>query len=517
MPRRIDFPRVCIALGFDSVEKLLSCAEREAAEGATFFEFRLDYLKRPAAGVEAIRSLVAAHPECRILATCRRRENHGRFAGSVDEQIRLLEAAAAAGASAVDLEIESALPTVRKLAALRDAAALIISYHCFTGTPPLVTVVKRMQRVPAAAYKIVTTAKKPSDLGRTLLLPKAYPRMPLIVLSMGDVGFPSRVLAPIFGGLYSYAAPAEAAGTAPGQVSAHTLRQLYHIDSLTRSSKIYGVIADPVGHSLSPAIHNRAFHCLRVDAVYVPFQVPAARLRDFFEIARDLPLNGFSVTIPHKQKVTRYLDVVDPLARRIGAVNTVWRKGGKWRGANTDAAGVTAPLERRMRLGNASILVVGNGGAARAAAFALADKGAAVSITGRDSERVARLAGACGAVAIAPPDLAGKQFDAVVHATPLGMHPNRDECFFPDAIPGRVVFDMVYNPLETELLRRARSQGREVIPGLEMLIEQAVHQFEIWTGCEAPAAAMERAALEALAARSAPAGESGADRMTSNA
>jgi 3-dehydroquinate dehydratase/shikimate dehydrogenase len=221
-------------------------------------------------------------------------------------------------------------------------------------------------------------------------------------------------------------------------------------------------------------------------------------LRDFFTMAAKLPLAGFSVTIPHKQKIIRYLDVVDPLARRIGAVNTVWRKAGKWRGTNTDVAGVTGPLSRLLRLGKSSILIVGNGGAARGAAYALADAGAKITLVGRNAERVRALAKICGAEALGREQLDTRRFDAVVHATPLGMYPQVDECFFNGSIPADVVFDMVYNPMETLLIKRAREQGKTVIPGLDMFIEQAVRQFEIWTGESAPRPAMEKAAAEAL-------------------
>ena len=181
---------------------------------------------------------------------------------------------------------------------------------------------------------------------------------------------------------------------------ARQLRHLYRVEKLGRNTRIYGVIADPVRHSISPAVHNRAFQSRRMDAVYLPFLVPPPQLRDFFSLAEKLPMAGFSVTIPHKQKIIRYLDAVDPLARRIGAVNTVWRKAGKWRGTNTDAAGVTGPLARHMRLRKASVLIVGNGGAARGAAFALADAGAKISVVGRNPDRVRALAKACDAEAL---------------------------------------------------------------------------------------------------------------------
>jgi len=288
-------------------------------------------------------------------------------------------------------------------------------------------------------------------------------------------------------------------GTAAGQVSAKYLRHLYRVEKLRKSAKVYGVIADPVRHSISPAVHNRAFQSRRIDAVYLPFLVSPACLRDFFAMAERLPLSGFSVTIPHKQKIIRYLDAVEPLARRIGAVNTVWRKAGKWRGANTDAAGVTGPLSRLMRLQNASVLIVGNGGAARGAACALHDAGAKIAVVGRNPDRVRALAKVASAEPLMREQLAGRKFDAVVHATPLGMFPHTNECFFDGDIPGQVVFDMVYNPMETLLLARARAQGKTVVPGIDMFVEQAVRQFEIWTGDSAPRAVMQKAAIEALA------------------
>ncbi len=212
-----------------------------------------------------------------------------------------------------------------------------------------------------------------------------------------------------------------------------------------------------------------------------------------------MPLAGFSVTIPHKQKILRYLDLIDPMARRIGAVNTVWRKAGKWRGTNTDVDGIIVPLQKRVRIAKTSVLVAGNGGAARGAAFALASAGAKLSITGRNLDRVRALAKACDAEPLSRDQAESKMFDVLIHATPLGMAPKIDQCFFDSRIPAKLVFDMVYNPLETLLARKAKDQGAEVIPGLEMFLEQAARQFELWTNESAPRAVMEKAALEALA------------------
>lgn len=498
MPQTKSLPRICIALGLPDVPTLLDHARREAEAGETFLEFRLDFLDNPCKGAEAIAPFLEQFPECTVLATCRRHQNHGKFNGSIEEQLAILDMAVQSGAHAIDIEIESAEAAQEKLAPFRGRVQVVISYHNYEATPPMDTVVNRVMRVPADAYKVVTTARKPSDNVRVLSVAKALPKERLIVLAMGDLGFPTRVLSPVFGAVYTYAAPMFAQGTAAGQVSARYLRHLYRVEKLKKSAKIYGVIADPIRHSISPAVHNRAFQSKRMDAVYLPFLVSPAHLRDFFSMAEKLPLAGFSVTIPHKQKIIRYLDAVDPLARRIGAVNTVWRKAGKWRGTNTDAPGITVPLSRLVKLQRSSVLVVGNGGAARSAVFALSDAGAKISLVGRNPDRVRALAKICGAEPLLKEQLASRHFDALVHATPLGMFPHVNECFFNGNIPAEIVFDMVYNPCETQLLRRAKEQGKKAVVGLEMFIEQAIRQFELWTGEAAPRAVMLKAATEAL-------------------
>jgi 3-dehydroquinate dehydratase / shikimate dehydrogenase len=498
MPSRASLPKVCIALGFPDADKLLKHARREVEEGERFLEFRLDYLSDIASGIEAIRTLTREQPDVTLIATCRRHQNHGHFNGSIEEQIHVLEAAIEAGARAVDLEIESAETMNTHAERLRPRALLIVSYHNFESTPPLEPVLKRLTRVDADAYKLVTTARKPTDIYKVLAAAKSQLKTKMILLAMGEVGFPTRILSPAFGGLYTYAAPLSAEGTASGQVCARVLRGLYRVERFSKQAKIYGVIADPVRHSISPAVHNRAFQAKRMDAVYVPFLVQPAHLKDFMLLGEKLPVCGMSVTIPHKQRIVRYLDVIDPLARRIGAVNTVWRKAGRWRGTNTDVAGVIGPLSKRIKLGKSSVLLVGNGGAARGAAFALTDAGARLSITGRNPDRVRALARLTGAEAIPAEQASSGHYDALVHATPLGMHPHVNACFFEGDIPADVVFDMVYNPMETMLIRRARDMGKEVVPGIDMFIEQAIQQFEIWTNESAPRTVMQRAALEAL-------------------
>ncbi len=491
LPRSL--PRVCVALGFSTPNELSRAAEAEYKEGNTFFEFRLDYLRDPSGGVNLIRSFRKRYPEVHILATCRGKQNRGRFGGPVEQQIAILEDAAKAGAAAVDLEIESAESAQDRLAALSDSAALVISYHNFENTPALEAVLRRLQRVPATAYKIATTICKPSDNLRLLQFAREHRDPPLIVIAMSEIGTATRVLAPSLGSLFTYASPLDSEPTGSGQIPARLMRTLFRCEKLTRQTRVYGIVADPVAHSKSPHIHNRAFQARRVDAVYLPFLVSSTHLKDWMTLAAALPVAGFSVTIPHKQRILRYLDIVEPSAKRIGAVNTVWRRAGKWRGTNTDTAGVLKPLARHLRLGHSSTLIAGYGGAARAAAIALADAGAKITITGRNMKRANALAQVVRAESVTLKEAQTRRYDALLHATPVGMSPHVNTCLFNDSIPAGIVFDMVYNPDETLLLKRAKQQGCTTIHGSEMLLEQAACQFEIWTGESAPRAAMQAA------------------------
>lgn len=491
---RPSVPRICVALAAPDAPALEALALETCARGEDFLELRLDALPEPLQGVAVLERLLRRHPDVAVLATCRRIGAKGSFAGSIAEQERVLAAAAGAGARLLDVEIETAEPVPGVVERLRPLAPVMVSFHDFESTPAVSRTLKRLRKIPADAYKLAVMARKPSDNARLLALLDEPEAPPLVALAMGEVGAPSRILSPARGAVFTFAAPDTAGGTAPGQFPASAMRNLYQSHQRSGETRIYGVIADPVAHSLSPALHNRAFRHKRVDACYLPFRVAPERLSDFFEMAEALPVSGFSVTIPHKQRVMRRLDAVDELARRIGAVNTVYRKQGRWLGTNTDALGVTAPLERKLKLARKSALVVGTGGAARAAVFSLVDRGARVTVAGRSPDKASRLARAAGAEST-PLDALGR-YDILVQTTPVGMHPNVEGNLFPDDVPAEVVFDMVYNPLETALLRRARELGRETIEGLEMFIEQAAAQFELWTAETAPREIMRQAVLD---------------------
>lgn len=499
LPRSL--PKVCVALGFPAAAQLSSAAEREYKDGNKFLEFRLDYLKDPTSGLPVIETLSKRYGDLQILVTCRGRANGGHFNGRIENQVAVLEAAVRSGAVALDLEIESAEQAKPLVAGLRMQSPVIISFHDFEKTPQMAAVHRRLERVPADAYKLIVTARKPSDNLRLLeFVRSTRTKTPLIAFAMSETGVATRILATASGSLYTYAAPSVSEGTAPGQIPSHNMRALYRCDKLSRTTHVYGVVADPVSHSKSPVIHNRGFQAKRLDSVYLPFLVSASCLTEWMQFASFLPVSGFSVTIPHKQRILRHLDIVDPLAKRIGAVNTVWRKAGKWRGANTDVDGVLKPLSRHLRLAGASILLAGYGGAARAACVALGDAGASVTITGRNLDSARSLARVCHGKAMALEEAAKSRFDVLLHATPVGMSPHANASLFNRSIPADIVFDMVYNPRETLLIKRAKAQGCTVICGAEMLLEQAVRQFEIWTGENAPRGAMLRALEDSLAA-----------------
>ena len=510
MIRLNSLPPICIALGCKDKAQLQRLALDACDHGERFLELRLDLLDDPASGVAVIRRILRRFPDTVVLATCRRRQNGGGFRANIERQIEVLDAAVSAGAALIDIEIETAEAAPRSLDLFQGRTRLIISYHDFDRTPALGRALQRLEKIPADIHKLATMARRPSDNLRVLEMPATRPTKALMVMTMGELGVTTRVLGIARKSTFVFAAPDSGrAGkrvtpvqpTAAGQLPVTVLRNLYRAHKCEASTKVYGVVADPVSHSMSPVIHNRAFQARRIDAVYLPFLVRPAMLADFFRVVEKLPVAGLSVTLPHKRRVIRHLDTVDALARRIGAVNTVFRRRGKLCGTNTDAQGITSPLEKRIRLDKASALVVGNGGAARAAIFALCDKGSRVTLTGRNPARVRALACACGVEAIDRSRLDGHDYDVLIHATPLGMHPHAKRCFFPKRIPSDLVFDLVYNPLETELIRRARAAGKQTISGLEMFVEQACAQFEIWTRDKAPQTAMRNAVLKQLGAK----------------
>lgn len=475
-------------------------ARAEAAlRESKFLEFRLDSLPRPDAVLTALRRFLAGNNRVTAIATCRRKPNGGNFSGTLEEELQILRKAVRAGCLMADLEIESAeeaapaqFDTFR--AALRKAGAeLIVSFHDFSRTRQLGRAADRMAAFEPDIVKVVSTARMLVDnLAVLRLIEDRAGNARIVSMAMGEEGLPSRILAAREGGAFTFASLAEGEETAPGQVTARTLRILYRAGKITSSTRIFGVAGNPIAHSLSPLMQNTAFRCAGVDAVLMPLKVRS--LADLLTFALKLPLSGLAVTMPLKQEILPRLAQTDPLVKRMGACNTV-RIGadGKLSGYNTDVAGVVRPLERRMRLKGARVALLGAGGAARAAAFGLAAEGAEVFIVNRTHENAVKLARAAGATALRQEKLRRMRFDALVNSTPCGMAGSGELLpIAEDALNADLVFDMVYNPMETPLVKLARSRGIAVITGAEMFVQQGARQFEIWTGKTAPEAEMRR-------------------------
>ena len=308
----------------------------------------------------------------------------------------------------------------------------------------------------------------------------------------------SRVLGPRAGAAFTFASFSDGTETAPGQVDVRTLRDLYRVEQLDQATRIFGVAGNPIAHSLSPLMHNTAFRRENVNAVMLPLKVRS--LADLLTVVEELPLAGVAVTMPLKEEVLPYLANMDPLTARIGACNTL-RTGadGKLYGFNTDVAGVVRPLEKRLRLRGARIAVLGAGGAARAAVFGLVEQGAEVFIVNRTHENAVALARQAKAKSLKHEQFAKQHFDVLINSTPCGMKGNKQALpIAENELNAGIVFDMVYNPLETPLLKLAHARGIPVVSGLEMFVQQGARQFEIWTGKPAPEPDMLRVVEFAL-------------------
>ncbi len=480
---------------------MLAAAESMARDHP-FVEFRLDYLKQPLAALAKIHRFLETHQYITAVGTCRRVENGGKFKGSLASQLEVLTKAHAAGCQIVDLEIQSALKAKPEaIARLRSRAGLIVSFHDFRATRSLDESLDKMLKVPADFYKVVSTATSLTDnVVMMKFLQGQSGQHALVGLCMGEQGIISRVLSVRAGSVFTFGAINADLKTAPGQVSAGDLRSIYRIDQVDAATRVYGVAGDPIEHSLSPVIMNTALRRENVNGVYLPLH--ARTLKDLIHCVREIPLHGLSITMPYKQSILPYLDNTDAHTTKVGACNTVVRgQDGKLYGFNTDIAGVIRPLEQRLTLENAKVLVLGAGGAARAAVFGLKERGAEIWILNRTSAKAQKLARQAKARTTKRADLRKVGFDVIINATPVGMGNTRDCPLKDDDIQAKVVFDMVYDPVETRLLRVARSKGIAVIPGVEMFVQQAARQFEIWTGKPAPAGDMLRAVTIALQER----------------
>jgi 3-dehydroquinate dehydratase/shikimate dehydrogenase len=351
-----------------------------------------------------------------------------------------------------------------------------------------------MRRTGAAIIKIAVKAARLSDCLPLLDLGRTFDEgQRPVLIAMGEAGLSTRILAQRFGSAWTYAGGVRDVG----QVSARRLVEQFRYRSIDAGTAVYGLVGLPVSHSVSPAMHNAAFTVAGINAVYLP--LPAADPDDFVQFARAFGLKGASVTIPYKVSLFDRVSESDALTRQIGALNTLRISGDHWSARNTDVAGFLQPLrDRSVPLVGRRASILGAGGSARAVAVALASEGAKVTVHARDTVKAQSVADlVSGVVGPFPP--ASGTWDLLVNCTPIGMHPRLEHSAMSHSgLQRGVVYDLVYNPVVTRLLRDAATAGCDTIGGLDMLVGQAQEQFLWWTGVRAPSGVMRSAAIRRL-------------------
>lgn len=487
--------RICAVVAASTAREM-GQQVRSALRETKTIELRLDWLRSNSERAKFLRWLPKNNSnDATFVATCRRRKGGGEFAGDAGQELFWLMQAREAGCQWCDLEMETYrdLPEgfVREYPLPRR---ILLSIHDFDRTAKLPKKISVARHGMVDAVKIAAKASTISDSVRLLRLARRSKNF--VAVPMGEVGMPGRILALREGSALAYAPVAEA--TAAGQVSLDEMKHLYRAHALTRRTRVYGVIGDPVGHSLSPLLHNTGFVVRKVDAVYLPFLVH--QLRDFLEAVPEFGIRGFSVTLPHKQTILKHLKECDPLAADIEAVNTVVvRRDGSLDGCNTDYVGVLRALEKKLRIKGSRVLIFGAGGSARAAAFALTRAGAVVGICARRERAARQLARAVGGEVVPRRALRTEFFDAILNSTPVGMHPHDGiSPLTPQELQCRIVMDLIYRPQKTQLLKIAARKGIATVSGAEMFLSQGIAQWEVWMEKRAPEALMRRAVLNAL-------------------
>ena len=498
--------KICAVIAEHTLDAVRAALAVAPESGADIVELRLDYLRdfdfrNPSTLIPLLED-----KRLPIITTCRAIEEGGYQ--HIDDSVRmnLLVEAARGPADYCDIEA-SHYPAAAALSP--DLSKLIVSYHDFSSTPSdMGPIYDRLSNLPSAVFKIVTTASSIQDtLPIFALLRRAkLDGKSLIAIAMGQPGAITRILGPALGGWLTYGTLPEHSGSAPGQFTCEQLARSFRINSLSEGTAIAGVIGNPVGHSISPDIHNAALGAMKINAVYVPIEV--TNLEDFFArfvmIATrevDWPWLGLSVTIPHKLAVMPLLNGMDETARVVGAVNTITIREGRLWGHNTDVQGAIEPLETLCHLKGQGVAVIGAGGAARAVLYGLAKKGAKAAIYARNLQKAHGLCKDFEAPACPIDELSASNATIIINTTPVGMQGHsEDRSPIPmEAMRGRkIAYDLVYNPLETRFLKEAREAGCKTMGGLEMLLTQAALQFELWTGRKPPLDVMRQAALSKL-------------------
>jgi 3-dehydroquinate dehydratase/shikimate dehydrogenase len=507
--------RICVSVCARHSSEMLAAIKR-AAETADMIELRLDCLEENE--LDSVVRMLPGHlaqAGIPMILTLRSKDQGGHTGFDLPTRRRFWASVAKIPENCfIDLELD----LVEALATGEsddkppmDWRDVICSHHDFAGLPAdLNKIYERLARTPARILKIAVHVNDAADcLPIFHLLNRAQSdSRDLIAIAMGQAGLATRILGPSRGSYLTYASLDDESATAPGQLTARELREVHRVDEIDRQTEIFGIIGKPVGHSLSPHIHNAAFRAANLNAVYIPFEIGDAAefLRTMVRAGSreiDWNLGGLSVTAPHKTAVIGSLDWIEPAAKEIGAVNTIVVQGRDLRGYNTDGSGFITPLRGEFgSLRDVRCALIGAGGGSRAALWALHNEGAQVELFVRDLTRAKSMAEQFTIACHQLNRTSFDGFDIVINATPMGT---RGE--YADETPAvaqqlrnvRLAYDLVYNPMETYFLREARTAGCKTLSGIEMLLAQAAEQFKLWTNMEAPVDAMRDAARRALA------------------
>ena len=483
---------ICVPITSKTIEEAIE-EIKEAEEVADIIELRLDYLKNPDLKV----LLETARKP--VIVTCRKKSEGGLYDGDEKGRVEILLKAIEEGANYVDVELSTPEPLLDKLKKKKAETRLILSYHNFKHVPDdLQNTYDRMLQKGCEIVKIAVMANSCEDNLRIFdIIEQAKSKnMDIIAFCMGEYGEISRVLSPLFGGYLTFGSLSRGKESAPGQIPAQVLKNIYRVNALGSDVNIYGLIGNPVKESMGYLIHNRSFAGNNLNNIYLPFLVD--NLLSFISGFRKY-FKGMSVTMPFKEDVIPLLDEIDGTAKKIGAVNTLQIRDGKLFGCNTDCSGAVKALEEKTSLKGKKIVIIGAGGVARAIGFGVMEKRADVCIFDVDTKKADSLAVDLGCRTSSLESI-GSDFDILINCSPVGMHPHINKTpFSKDMLKkGMIVFDAVYNPLKTRFLKEAEEVGCITIQGVELFVNQAVDQFELWTGQKAPKSLMKEIVLDRL-------------------
>ncbi|MEM9586687.1 MAG: shikimate dehydrogenase [Planctomycetota bacterium] len=477
---------LCVTLARARHKRMIAEHKHLVEQGAELVELRLDYIARTV----DLKRLLNDRPGP-VLVTIRRRDDGGRWMKTEEERLMLLRSAIAAGVEYIDVEADIAAQIPRYGNTKR-----VVSYHNFQETPDELELLhSAMADEDADIVKIATMANTFSDNVRLMDI-VSQANVPTIGICMGEMGMITRILAHRLGSPFTYAAFSKDKKIAPGLMHWKEMQQIYDCQKITDDTELFGVIADPVAHSYSPLVHNQAFRDQELNARYLPLRVPKDNLQVFIDSAKAIGIKGLSVTIPHKERALDYCTQAESSATGIGAINTMVFQDDEVLGYNTDyraamdciheafqlPEGVDRPMQGK------SAMILGAGGVSRAIAWGLRQRGCDVTISSRTMERSQVLATEIGCMAVPWEQRHAKKVNLLVNGTPVGMHPDVDSSPFNSADLNEfmVVFDTVYNPENTLLVKQAKKARARIITGIDMFVRQAAYQFKLFTGRNAP-------------------------------